>query len=428
MFSPAWLTVALLSLSSAAGSTPRLALAPVRGDAGGEVGAQLAGALCGAHRCIQGVLASGAGPELARARRLGATGSLVGSIWREPDGRVLSLALFTAGARPLRSWVLPLEAGGLVAPARLERLAAELADALGDAPRSSGRPPGPPRPALETRPIEPAPVPSSAPAPRPPAPSRPEVLSLGTPPRLPPPGRVTAGPWGGVEVGVEPARQTLRFPSGGTAPVGYAVDLPAAPRLRLELHPLRNARTRAAGLALFAEATYLPGIALPAGARTFRATSSRLRGGLLWQLTLWNRLVVAPAVAYERESFVVRAAGGLRLPGLPDTRLAGVSAALGLELPLGGPRLRLLAGGRSSWWFDAGELAGGASFFPGGHASTLEAEAGAAVVLSGPLSLRVLGHYAVTRWHLDLDPSGAFTARTARADRWGGRLSLRLEF
>ncbi len=398
--------VALLAMSLAgpAAAAPRIAIAPVKGDARGEVGAQLIGALCGAFSCVPGAL-DGERPDLARARRLGVDGSLLSSIWRERGGRVLSLALFTNGPKPARTWVLALGVDGLLSPARLARLADELADALGVPPPSEPAPVASPAP----RPGVAAPPPPAPPLPRPPAPG---------------PG---PGPWLAVEAGVEPAHLSLHFPGGGTAPVGYDVDLPAAPRLHLELYPLRPAGGRAAGIALFGDATWQPVVELPAGTRTHQASYLRLRGGLLWRLAVARWLVVVPALAWEVESFVVGAVDGVRLPGLPDSRLSGGSAALGLELPLGGPRFSLLAGGRIARWIGVGELAGGSTFFPGGSASTLEAEAGAAVALAGPVSLRALGRYATTRWSLDVDPSGAYTVRSAVAESWGGRVVLRLE-
>ena len=415
------LTVALLALALAgpAVASPRIAVAPVKGDTRGDVGAQLTGALCGARRCIPGALA-GDRPDLARARRMGAEGSLVSSIWREQGGRVHSLALYTDGARPARSWVLPLDASGHLTKAQLDRLATELDDALGVGPPAGSAPapePAPPR-------REPAASPTrTAPLALPDPPTHPPLAPA--PPASEP--RPLPGPWLAVEAGIEPAHLTLHFPDGGMAPVGYTVTLPAAPRLRLELYPLRPAGGPAAGLGLFADATWQPGIELPAGTRVHQASALRLRGGLLWRLAVARWLVVVPALAWERESLVVGADGGGRLPGLPDTLLTGGSAALGLELPLGGTRLALLAGGRAVWWVEAGELAGGASFFPVGSASTLEAEAGAAVALAGPLSLRAVVRHASTRWSLDLDPSGAYTVRSALADSWGGRVVLRLE-
>jgi hypothetical protein len=49
------------------------------------------------------------------------------------------------------------------------------------------------------------------------------------------------------------------------------------------------------------------------------------------------------------------------------------------------------------------------------------------VALAWPVSLRILGRYATTRWSLDVDPSGAYTVRSALAESWGGRVVLRLE-
>jgi hypothetical protein len=235
-----------------------------------------------------------------------------------------------------------------------------------------------------------------------------------------------ATPWLAVEAGIDPAARSLRFPANGTAPVGYSVVLGAPPRLRLEIYPLHPAGGLAAGLGLFAEGTNQAGIGLPAGAAVHHASLVRLRAGLLWRLQPGDRLVLVPSLAWERESFLVGPAGGLRVPGLPDSRLEGGSAGLGLELPLSTGRVTLLAGGRFTWWLRAGELAGGAAYFPAGRALGLEAWAGAGVTVIGPLSVRLLGTAAVTQWSLGLDPSGAYTVRSARADSLGGQIAVRL--
>ncbi|MGB8930943.1 MAG: hypothetical protein WCC48_06800, partial [Anaeromyxobacteraceae bacterium] len=228
-----------------------------------------------------------------------------------------------------------------------------------------------------------------------------------------------------IEAGIEPTRRTLRFPSDGTAPVGYGVTTPSMPFLALELHPFGGVAGGAAGFALFGEGSYLPGIALPSEARMNRATALSFRCGLRWRIPVADRMVLVPAAAWERESFVVAAADGVKVPGLPDDRLAGPSVALGLEVKVAG-RVTALAGGRATLWTDARELAGGAAFFPGGRALTLQGEAGFSLLLSRRVSLRVLGSYADTRWTLEPDPSGAYTVRSARAERLGGRVTLRL--
>jgi hypothetical protein len=355
---------------------------------------------------------------------------------------VLSLALFTAGPRPARAWVLPLGADGRLPRAELDRLVTELDAALGVAPESRAaaagpgprpeRPPSPeppeaieaPRPLEPPEPIEPPPRREpSTPAPAP-GPDEPAVRSRDAPSvaELPRPVRSQALlPWLAVEAGVEAARRSLRFPPGGTAPVGYSVDVPAMPRLRLELHPLE------AGAAVFAEAAYLSGIGLSAGTVGHRATALQARGGLGWRLPVGGWLLLEPAVAYEVERFTVGSTGGAKVAGLPDTRLAGVSAGLGLELRAAGSSLALLLGGRGTWWLDARDLAGQARFFPSGSAFALEGEAGVAIALGGPLSLRALGDFATTRWSLGVDPSGAYTVRSGRGDSWGGRVMLRFE-
>jgi hypothetical protein len=319
---------------------------------------------------------------------------------------------------------VPLGPDGLIPQEELDALARELDEALG-VPASTEA--AGPRPLVRE---PPATAPAPAPAPRrgPPATPTPIATPIATPTasRRGPPGSPVV-----LELGIESMRRTLRFPEGGTAPVGYEVLLPAAPRLALEFHPLRIAGDRAAGLALFAEGSWLPGIALPSGARTHEATFLALRAGLRWKLPVAERLLLVPALAWERESFVVAPVDGAKVPGLPDDRRAGLSAALGVEVPLvgppGRPRLSALALGRVARWFDAGDLAGGAAFFPGGRAWTVEGEAGAALHVAPALSLRLVATLGSTRWALDADPSGAYTVGSARADSLGARLSVRFE-
>ncbi|HSN13201.1 MAG TPA: hypothetical protein VLT61_01120 [Anaeromyxobacteraceae bacterium] len=429
LVSKAIVPLLVLALAAPAAATPRLAVAPVRGEGGRALDAQLERALCSPDRCIPRTRL-GPRPGLARARRAGADGVLLGSVWRERGGRVLSLALFTVGARPARTWVLPLGSDGRVAPDRLVSLAREMDEALGV-----------PRPAVGASPPAPIEAPIEAPAaPRsdltlappvaPPAlPREPVEAPRAAPPVLESEPAVAGGPIA-AELGVEAARRSLRFPSGGTSPVGYSVTLPAVPRLALEFRPLRLAGARLAGLALFAEGGGLPGIRVPSGERTHEATFLAVRAGLRWRLPAADRLVLVPTLAWERTSFVVAPAGGTRVPGLPDDRRAGPSAALGVEVPLAGPperpRLALLGAVRAAWWLEAGELAGGAAFFPGGRAWTLGAEAGAALRIGRVGSLRCSAVWDTTRWSLDGDPSGAYSVASARAEVLGARVSVRL--
>ncbi len=438
---------------------PRLAIAPVRGDPGGALRLQLGVALCAEWPCLPGAGGlDGPRPDLARARRLGATAALLGSVWRERGGPVLSLALFTEGKRPARSWVFPLDPRGRLPAEALRRLEEEMGEALGvrrggaregptapafsapsprpsppvgeredgspsapssprPAPRGEGQGEGP-RAAGATPSSSPTPSPAPSPSPSPSRPATPTSTSTSTSIPPPTPTRATLT----LEAGLDPAHLSLRFPSGGTSPVGYSVTLPTPPLLRLAWHP----SPRLPGLQ--GEAAWLGGLAFPSGDRTHRATYLRWRAGLAWPWPVARWLTVTPDLAWEQQSLVVGRAGGIKVPGLPDTRLSGASAGLALQAALGGSGLSLLAAGRGAWWFSARELAGGASFYPGGAAWGLEAEAGAALRLVGPLSLRATGTWSRTTWALDADPSGAFAVRSAEWVRLGGRLTMRADW
>jgi hypothetical protein len=226
-----------------------------------------------------------------------------------------------------------------------------------------------------------------------------------------------------LEAGLAPNHRELRYGSaaGGPVPLGVASDQPAMARLRVEVRPVETL-----GVALYADVAYGGGIELTSAAQTYRATATRLEAGALWRLPLGRTLTVVPALALQRETFEVGTSGGVPLAAFAEPRLLGLRGGAGLELWLEKTRFTVLAGLAGTWWQEAGELAGSADFFPGGSAWGLSGEAGLAVDLWGPLSARVLGEYAVTRW--SLDPGATYTSRSARQEIVGGRIMLRAGF
>jgi hypothetical protein len=223
-------------------------------------------------------------------------------------------------------------------------------------------------------------------------------------------------------VGLAPNHRELRYqPVGGPVPLGVVSDQPAMPRLRVEARPVEST-----GLAAYADLAYGSGIDLTAASRRYQATATRLEAGALWRLPLGRALTVVPALALQRETFEVGASGGVPLAGFAEQRLLGLRGGAGLELWLEKTRFTLLLGAAGTWWQEAGELVGSADFFPGGSAWGLSLEAGLAVDVWGPLSARLLGDYAVTRW--SLDPGATYASRWARQEILGGRLMLRAGF
>jgi hypothetical protein len=80
-------------------------------------------------------------------------------------------------------------------------------------------------------------------------------------------------------------------------------------------------------------------------------------------------------------------------------------------------------------WTSAENLIKGApSFFPGGKASAIELEAGAAWAIWGTVSARALLEYHRTHYALDADPTGTYTASGATDASLGLRLLLRAEY
>lgn len=440
--------VCTLSPVAAGAAGPKLAIAPVKDDVGGAAARQLAAALCGVRECLPDAL-SGPKLDLAKARKLGAAGSLVASVWTEKKGKVLSAALFTTGATPVKTWKLPLGQDGRLGQVALDQLVKDVAAVLpvAAAPKpapavaapAAARPPPPaPPPAAAPRPAPPAPPPVAAPSPSPsPSPVSPEAAApRPTVVSTTPPGWTPAKPLGPqgpvpehraprvlVEAGLAPNHRELRYADVGGAPVplGVVSDQPAMPRLRVEVRPVEGL-----GGALYADFAYGNGISLTSGGRTFKATASRLEAGALWRLPVTRTFSLIPALAIQRETFEVGTSGGVQLAAFPDQRLLGLRAGADAELWLEKTRFTLLAGLGATWWQEAGELAGSADFFPGGSAWGLSAQAGVEIALWGPLSARLLGDYAMTRW--SLDPGATYTSTWARQEVVGGRIMLRAGF
>jgi hypothetical protein len=479
--------LALLALTlagPAAAAPPRIAIAPIRGDAGGRLGAQLKLALCRAQRCVPGAL-TGSHPRLDRARRMRVEAAVFAAIRRERGRKEVAVRLETTAGRPLGSWRLPVGRDRAIPPEHLVRLSDEVEATLRPPSRHVPRPaavpreaPAPPAPRVvpAPAPAQPMPAPAREPEPEaatawaqapavaedgeppdptsvPPAPSltapdaqieaavprqRPGApaprarteVPLPPPPRLQP--RTDAEPLPPLftgEDGIDVARRGLRFPGGSEEtrrPVGYSVNLHVTPRLRVELHPLRSFGPGLAAVGVFAEGAYLPSSQVSTPAQTFKVGYLRLRAGALSRFQVTSGVVLTPSLAWEIERLTLRKPDGDRFPGLPDSVLGGPSLGLDLEVAVAS-RIKALATVRGIYWLQAGELAGGYFFYPGGNAFGLELEAGVAVRLIGPVSIRVGACYAATRWSLEPDPTGAYTVSSATADSVSGRAWIRLE-
>lgn len=461
-------------------SAPRIAIAPIRGDAGGRLGSQLRLALCRAQRCVPRAL-TGSHPRLDRARKMGVEAAVFAAIRRERGRKEVAVRLETSAGRPLGSWRLPLGRDRAIPPEHLVRLSDEVEATLRPPSRHVPRPAAVPRepPAPRIVPATPPPMPAPAREPEaeaaPPAYAQapaaaqdgepPDPASLAAPepsmsapaaqldevatrprpgapvPRartevpLPPPPRLQARtdaeplpPLFTGEDGIDIARRTLRFPGGADEPrrpVGYSVNLHVTPRLRLELHPLRSFGPGLAAIGVFAEGAYLPSSQVSASAQTFKVGYLRLRAGALSRFRVTSGVALTPSLAWEVERLTLRKPDGERFPGLPDSVLGGPSLGLELEVAVVS-RITALATVRGIYWLQADELAGG-YFYPGGNAFGLELEAGVGVRLIGPVSMRVGACYAVTRWSLERDPTGAYTVSSATADSLSGRAWVRLE-
>jgi len=419
------LVSALLLLAAApAQAAPRLAIGPVRGDAKRALPRQLARALCGSFECLAWEEVSRKGKlDPALLRQQDVSGALTGSLSTRA-GRVLTLDLFTRSAKAARSWRLPVNARGLLDADSLELVRRELAHRFGLAP------PAPPAPAPRAAPPVPLPPPPAAaePAPSPaPAPAPVAVPAPAPRPAPEPPPAPAARQWlVAAELGGFLAKRDLSY-SGASGPLlEHHVPGMAGPAARLELFPLsfQPGSLRGLGLSVDYARTVLLQTKTPAGSK-LDTTGSRLAGGLQWRLPPLSSLglVLVPSLGYESRQLTVSPA----IDGLPDARLSGLRGGLALELPLAS-RLALLLDAGYLHWLTARELVKGTpAFFSGGSAYGLELGAGLALQLLGPISVRALAGYGITRYSLG-SPTGSYAARSATDAVLRAGAALRAEY
>lgn len=420
--------VALVALASAgaAEAAPRITVGPISGDRKSALVLQLASALCSTYECVPRyrILTRGE-VDLGKARSLRVAGVLTGGVTGTRNERVLSLALFGKRDGAARRWRLPLTRRGSLAPDSVSQLVHDLEAQFGTAP-----PPPEPHPATRA----PAPSPPARPAtPEPPAGAEP---ATGPVANVAGAGVGTGGTksrWlAAAEVGACLTKRDLSFDGAGTGSGSlraYRSNLIGSPRVHLEVFPLSLVTAGPiAGLGLFGDYSFSLGLKTNTGPGTPENGTSftRLQGGLAWRfhpLSSW-RLELIPAISYRRLEFTVSPS----IPGLADSHLSGLAGALDLEIPVGGAVAVLVGGGYVQWLVAKDLVKGDVAFFPGGSAHGVEAEAGVSVVLSGPVSLRVLGEYGATTYSLDRDPTGTYVATGAKDEYLGGRVMLRGQY
>jgi len=416
------IVAALLMVAAPALATgPRLTIGPVQGDPKLVIPTQLAEQLCGTWDCVLWKeVSTRQQPDLAKARRLGVGGILTGAVAGASGARKLSLSLLTTSTRPARTWSFPLTAAGRLPGSATRQLDQDLEALL--------RPPAPARPAepaaAAAAASPPAATPSPAVAPPPPAAPAPAPAARSAAPAEP---RWLVA----AELGLFVSQRTLSY-SGVSASTGTLLGFDAGglagPALSLEVQPLaRSGSAALGGLGLRL------GLAMSVGLETESLTGerlptqfTRLEVGARWRAPPISglALVLIPEVAWVSQKLTVDPA----IPGLPNSDLSGVRVGLSAEARVA-RRLTILAGLGWVKWLTAKELIDGdPAYFPGSGASGLEAEIGAGVAIWGPLSVRLLGTYASTRYTLDPDPTGTYAATGAEDRYLGMRAVLRGEF
>jgi len=411
----------LLTAAPAGAAGPRLTVGPVQGDTKALIPTQLAELLCGGNECVLWKeVSTNRQPDLAKARTRGVKGILTGVIETAAGGKKVTLSLFTTSSKPARTWTTPLAADGRLPAPFTRQLEQDLKALL--RPPAKGPPPAPAAAAAAVPPPPPPPPPPPAAVP-PPAASAPTPAAAAPAPAA----RrwLLAAELGGFF-------DTLQLTYGGVAPsLGTLRGFDAAglggAAVSLELFPLARGDSALGGLGLHAALERSIGLETEASPGDLRPTTfTRLEAGLRWRAPPLTglELVLVPEVAWVAEKLTVSPA----IDGLPNGDLSGVRVALGAEARLGG-RFTLLASLGWVKWLTARELIeGDPPYFPGAGASGLEATVGAGVALWGPLSLRLLGQYASTRYTLDPDPTGTYVASSAEERILGLRATLRAEF
>jgi hypothetical protein len=234
-----------------------------------------------------------------------------------------------------------------------------------------------------------------------------------------------------AELGVFGSQRQLTYggvsASSGTL-LGFDASGMVGPSVSLEFFPL----ARGASVALAGAGLHV-GLATSIGLETESLTGellptrfTRLEAGARWRTPPLTalKLVLVPELAWVSQRLTVSPA----IPGLPNSDLSGVKVGLSAEARVAS-RISILAGLGWVKWLTAKELIDGdPAFFPGASAAALEAELGAGVAIWGPLSVRVLGQYASTRYQLDPDATGTYAATSAEDRYLGLRAVARGEF
>jgi hypothetical protein len=294
----------------------------------------------------------------------------------------------------------------------------------------------PAQPPVAAPPPAQRPVAVAPPAPEEPVQQSPVLLTpvpIPPPPllsRIPPARAARRAPWLVVEAGVFALRRELRFEKvavGAALLREYSAPAIAGPSLRLEVFPAAPFVASLAGAGLFVDYAISVGLETQATSQERRPSElSRLAVGATWRTRPLSplRIVFAPALSYRSLNLSVQPP----VPGLPDAKLSGVKGSLDLELRLTDGLALLLGGGYVRWMAAQDLVQGAVAFFPGGSASAIELEGGLSLRITGPIEARLLGEYSSTRYALEADPSGIYSAQGARDTYLGARLMLRTSF
>jgi hypothetical protein len=444
-----WLLVAGLAFPALARGqgAARLSIGAVQGENRRAVTGPLSAALCAGRECIPRSEVTRRGKvDFARMERREVAGLIFGSVTTRGGRARVWLALVTRSMTPARTWTFDLDAKGRLAPEAIQVVARDVDETVGrptpradplafpplttEGPRASEAPPQPP-----------AAGPAVAPAAPPSRGAVPEAGATGREPGAPAPAEATAPrepappplPLVVAELGAFLTSRNLTYqgvPSGASPLVGFRADVVAGPWARVEVYPFApGGEGLAAGLAPYLEAGASIGLttstAGAGGTTDLQAQLLQLQAGVLWRLPIGGsrRAAVVPGVAYQLLSFTFDPT----YPGLPNSSLQGIRLCLGLEVPLGDV-LGLQA--QLAWvpWLSARDLVGSPAFFPASGAYGLEAELGLSFAIAEPVSLRLAGTYALTRYALEAAPASSMQATGAKDEYFGGRGTVRVAF
>ncbi len=350
--------LASVALAQAAGSPPRISLAPVHGDKNNAVGSQLNGELCKVYNCVPyAKVSTNKKPDWKKAKKERVVGIFTTNISKTKKGYTAGVALLAGSSKPTQTWSFPLSSKRNLSSLALKQLVHETGPVLGFSEDVSGvaavaaaeAAAAPPPPVASTTPTSPmvtAPPPSTL-EPVPPPPGAAGERSLADTPvaidATPATnvGGVRGQPMFSVEVGGTFLHRNLSYtyPAGATENLlTYTANVIGMLDIGLEFFPFAKTGSFFTGLGIFAQYQFSIGLQSQQPATGAQQTTNFGMGAAGLEARIrpvkYSDFAIDIPVAFRTYRFEVSNAS-TAFPGLPNQNLLGVSAGLKVRFRLG---------------------------------------------------------------------------------------------